>query len=79
MALWLTKIYRKLAIWEVHGTILSGHDAVKKTYLRLTNAYFWPNVKKDIQAHIDSCLQCQVTSKEKVISQTYSIANSGPT
>jgi len=30
----------------VHGTILSGHDALKKTYLRLTNAYFWPNMKK---------------------------------
>jgi len=46
MALWLPKIYRKRAICEVHGTILSGHDALKKTYLRLTNAYFWPNMKK---------------------------------
>jgi len=62
-ALWLPKIYRKSAICEVHGTILSGHNAPKKTYLRLTNAYFWPNMKKDIQAHIDSCLQCQVRKK----------------
>jgi hypothetical protein len=45
-ALWLPKIYRKRAICEVYGTILSGHDALKKTYLRLTNAYFWPNMKK---------------------------------
>jgi len=32
-------------------------------YLRLTNTYFWPNMKKDIQDHIDSCLQCQVWKK----------------
>jgi len=32
-ALWLPKIYCKRAICEVHGTILSGHDALKKTYL----------------------------------------------
>jgi hypothetical protein len=38
-ALWLPKIYRKRAICEVHGAILSGHDALKKMYLRLTNAY----------------------------------------
>ena len=48
---------------EAHGQILSGHDALKKTYLRLTNVYFWPNMKKDIQAHIDSCLQCQLRKK----------------
>ena len=61
--LWLPKIYRKQAIFEVHRTILSGHDAQKKIYLRLTNAYFCPNMKKDIPAHIDSCLQCQVRNK----------------
>lgn len=58
-ALWLPKIYRKRAICEVHCTILSGHDALKKTYLRLTNAYFQPNMKKDIQVHINTCLECQ--------------------
>jgi len=62
-AQWLPKIYHKRAICETHGTILSGHKALKKTYLRITNAYFWPHMKKDIQAHIDSCLQCQVWKK----------------
>jgi hypothetical protein len=62
-ALWLPKIYRKRAICETHRTILSGHDALKKTYLRITNVYFWPNMKNDIQAHIDSCLRCQVRKK----------------
>jgi len=56
-------MYRKRAICEVHSTNLSGHNALKKTYLRLTNAYFWQNMKKDIQAHIDCCLQCQVWKK----------------
>ena len=62
-ALWLPKIYRKRAMCEAHGNILGGHDALKKTYLRLTNAYFWPNMKKDIQVHIETCLQCQVRKK----------------
>ncbi len=31
-ALWLPNIYRKRAICEVYGTILSGYDALKKTY-----------------------------------------------
>jgi len=62
-ALWLPKIYRKKAICDVHGTILSGHDALKETDLCLTNAYVWLNMKKDIQAHIDSCLKCQVWKK----------------
>jgi len=62
-ALWLPKIYSKRAICECHGTILSGHNALKKTYLRITNEYFWPNMKKDIQAHIYSCLQCHVRKK----------------
>jgi transposase InsO family protein len=62
-ALWLPKIYRKRAMCEAHGNILGGHDALKKTYLRITNAYFWPNMKKDIQAHIKTCLQCQMCKK----------------
>jgi len=45
-SLWLPKIYRKRSICKVHGTILSGHDALKKTFLKLINTYFWPKMKK---------------------------------
>ncbi len=63
IALFLPQIYRKKAICQAHGSLLSGHDALDKTYIRLTSSFFWPTVKTDIQKHIDSCLQCQQRKK----------------
>ena len=62
-ALFLPQIYRKRVICNAHGSILSGHDALNKTYIRITSSYFWPTIKTDIQAHLDSCLQCQQRKK----------------
>jgi len=39
-ALWLPKIYRKQAICEVHGTIISGHDALKKDVSQVNQHLF---------------------------------------
>ena len=58
-ALFLPQIYRKRVICEAHGTILSGHDGLQKTYIKISSSYFWPTIKRDIQNHLDSCLQCQ--------------------
>jgi hypothetical protein len=62
-ALFLPQIYRKRIMCEAHGAILSGHDALDKTYIRISSSYFWPSMKKDIQQHLDSCLQCQQRKK----------------
>jgi hypothetical protein len=62
-ALFLPQIYRKRVICNAHGSILSGHDALTKTYIRISSSYFWPTIKTDIQAHLDSCLQCQQRKK----------------
>ena len=48
---------------NAHGSILSGHDALTKTYIRISSSYFWPATKTDIQNHLDSCLQCQQRKK----------------
>ena len=48
---------------EAHNSILAGHDAITKTYMRITDSYTWPGIKADIKAHIDSCVQCQVRKK----------------
>jgi hypothetical protein len=48
---------------EAHGSLLAGHDAVNKTYIRITDSYFWPGIRTDIHNHIQSCLQCQLRKK----------------
>jgi transposase InsO family protein len=62
-ALFLPEIYRKRAICEAHGAILAGHDALKKTYIRLSSSYFWPDMQKEIRKHIEACIQCQRRKK----------------
>ena len=63
-ALYLPFKFRKRALCEAHGSILSGHDAVGKTYIRITDSYYWPGIKSDIANHIQSCLQCQLRKKQ---------------
>ena len=62
-ALYLPYKFRKRAMCEAHGSLLTGHDAVNKTYIRITDSYFWPGIKSDIQNHVQSCLQCQLRKK----------------
>ena len=64
-ALFLPSKFRKRAMCEAHGSLLTGHDAVNKTYIRITDSYFWPGIKTDIQKHINACLQCQLRKTVK--------------
>ena len=64
-ALFLPLKFRKRAMCEAHGSLLTGHDAVGKTYIRITDSYYWPGIKTDIRKHIDSCLQCQIRKTVK--------------
>ena len=59
-ALFLPARYRKRAMCEGHGSVLSGHDAMLKTYIRISDSYFWPGMKRHIEEHIRTCVQCQV-------------------
>ncbi|CAF4501186.1 unnamed protein product, partial [Rotaria magnacalcarata] len=42
-----------------HGDPLSGHFGVQRTYLKIKNKYWWPNMKQSIIQYIQSCLLCQ--------------------
>ncbi len=44
-ALYLTSRYRKEAMCEVHDSILGGHNAAHKTYLKISTSYFWPKMR----------------------------------
>ncbi|CAF2678618.1 unnamed protein product [Rotaria sp. Silwood2] len=42
-----------------HSAPLSGHFGVQRTYLKIKNKYWWPNMKQSIIQYIQSCLPCQ--------------------
>ncbi|CAF4130590.1 unnamed protein product, partial [Rotaria sordida] len=42
-----------------HSDPLSGHFGVQRTYLKIKNKYWWPNMKQSITQSIQSCLPCQ--------------------
>jgi len=62
-ALYLTSRYRKEAMWEAHDGIFRGHNAVHKTYLKISTSYFWPKMRQDIERHQNYCLRCQQQKK----------------
>ena len=42
-----------------HSHPLSGHFGVQRTYLKIKNKFWWPNMKQSIVQYIQSCLPCQ--------------------
>lgn len=42
-----------------HSGPLSGHFGVQRTYLKIKNKYWWPNMKQSIAQYIQLCLPCQ--------------------
>ena len=42
-----------------HNYLLSGHFGIRRTYLKIKNKFWWPNMKQSITHHIQSCLPCQ--------------------
>ena len=46
---------------EFHATPMAGHAGVKRTLVRLSSRFFWPNMRKDVEAYVAACLICQQT------------------
>ncbi len=62
-ALYLPTRYWKEAMCKTHDSILGGHNAAHKTYLKISTSYFWPKMKQDIECHQNFCLRCQQRKK----------------
>ncbi len=62
-ALYLPSRYRKEAMCEAHDSIVGGHNATHKTYLKISTSYFWPKMRQDIERHQNFCLRCQQRKK----------------
>ena len=55
--------YRSAILRLAHDHPLSGHLGINKTYSRVSQHYFWPKLKKDVQQYCRSCETCQVIGK----------------
>lgn len=57
---------RQNIITENHTSAFAGHKGVTKTYKRIRERYFWPNMKKDVQIFIQNCDSCQLKKLTRV-------------
>jgi hypothetical protein len=64
MALLLPRKYQKEALCEAHNSIFGSHDAILKTYIKISSSYYWPGLYHDIKMHIQTCLTCQQRKKQ---------------
>lgn len=46
---------------SAHNSYVGGHMGIFKTTQRIINTYYWPNMHKDIEEHVKSCVDCQRT------------------
>ena len=42
-----------------HDDKVAGHLGVEKTYARIRDRYFWPDLKKAVKSYVQSCMDCQ--------------------
>jgi len=46
---------------EVHDSALAGHPGMDKTYTRLAQIAYWPNMRKHVEKYVKSCHTCRVS------------------
>ena len=62
---------------EVHDYPTSGHSGIDKTYARLSELCYWPNMFRSVKHYVESCHVCKVsksrTTKENGLLQPLAI------
>lgn len=44
---------------EVHDSHVGGHGGFLKTLKRVSESFYWPQLKKDVKRYVQNCLICQ--------------------
>ena len=60
---------RKNIIREYHDSILAGHLAFLRTYFRIRDKFYWPEMLKDIKTYCRSCEACAL--QRRVVKRTF--------
>ena len=55
--------YRPHILSLAHDTPMSGHLGINKTYQRILEHFYWPNLRKDVVEFCRSCHTCQTVGK----------------
>ena len=53
------KEYRAQVMQECHDQPSAGHPGVTKTFLRISQVYYWPGLFNDVLKYVKSCISCQ--------------------
>ena len=56
------KIYRSDILSLAHQMPMSGHLGVNKTYHKILNHFYWPDLKTDVSNYCRTCHSCKVVS-----------------
>ena len=56
---------RKELLWETYDTKWASHPGEERTLALLAMSYYWSKMGDDIQAHVQSCLMCQLDNTER--------------
>ena len=57
------KTCRKVILNLAHGSVMSGHLGINKTYLKILTHFYWPGLKKYVVQFCRSCHVCQLVGK----------------
>ncbi|KZS10124.1 Uncharacterized protein APZ42_025482 [Daphnia magna] len=60
---------RKSIIKEYHASLLAGHLAFLRTYLRIRDKYYWPHMLRDIKDYCKSCEACAL--QRRVVTRAF--------
>lgn len=44
---------------EYHDQDMAGHGGIERTYLRISQRYYWPGMRRQITTHVKNCTACQ--------------------
>ncbi len=64
---WRAVVPRSMAqmiVKEAHDSALGGHQGINRTFERLREELWWPQMMNDVVLHVKSCQTCQATSNK---------------
>ena len=65
-------------MYEHHDVPTAGHIGVRKMTLAIKRKYWWPNMNKDIEKYVHSCLVCQQQRKQRKNNPIHGIVKTTP-